>query len=109
MKDLTLEQMNEIVKQHITKVELKYEEKLLTIGNVKQFRTRAEYFYNLVKSFEEQGNTIYDFVDYLDRLVDLNNPTVTIYVSNKKENYDYLSKYIKTKKNTFVKVFSNPP
>jgi len=40
---------------------------------------------------------IEDFVDYLDRLVSLNDPTITIYVSNKKENYDYLSKYIKTK------------
>lgn len=40
--------------------------------------------------------TIEDFVDYLDRLVDLNDPTIVIYVSNKKENYDYLSKYIKT-------------
>lgn len=39
---------------------------------------------------------IEDFVDYLDRLVDLNDPTITIYVSNKKENYDYLSKHIKT-------------
>ena len=39
---------------------------------------------------------IEDFVDYLDRLVDLNNPTITIYVATKRENYDYLSKYIKT-------------
>ena len=52
--------------------ELKYEEKLLTIGNVKQFRIRTEYFYNLVKSFEEQGNTIYDFVEYLDEIFDNN-------------------------------------
>ena len=52
--------------------ELNYEEKLLTIGNVKQFRVRAEYFYNLVKNFEEQGNTIYDFVNYLDEIFDNN-------------------------------------
>ena len=52
--------------------ELNYEEKLLTIGNIKQFRIRAEYFYNLVKNFEEQGNTIYDFVDYLDEIFDDN-------------------------------------
>ena len=39
---------------------------------------------------------IEDFVDYLDRLVDLNDPTITIYVSNKKENYDHLNRYIKT-------------
>lgn len=47
-----------------------YEEKLLTIGNVKSFRVRTEYFYNLIKSFEENGNTIYDFVNYLDEIFD---------------------------------------
>lgn len=47
-----------------------YDEKLLSIGNVKAFRVRVEYFFNLVKSFEEQGNTIYDFVDYLDNIFD---------------------------------------
>ena len=45
-----------------------YEEKLLTIGNIKSFRVRVEYFYNLMNSFEESGNTIYDFVDYLDNI-----------------------------------------
>lgn len=47
-----------------------YEEKLITIGNVKSFRVRAEYFYNLVNSFAENGNTIYDFVEYLDEIFD---------------------------------------
>lgn len=50
--------------------EFNYEEKLLTIGNIKSFRIRAEYFYNLVKNFEENGNTIYDFVNYLDDIFD---------------------------------------
>ena len=50
--------------------EFNYEEKLLTIGNVKSFRVRTEYFYNLVKSFEENGNTIYDFVNYLEEIFD---------------------------------------
>ena len=49
-----------------------YEEKLLTIGNVKSFRIRTEYFYNLVRNFEGNGNTIYDFVDYLDEIFDGN-------------------------------------
>lgn len=48
--------------------EFNYEEKLITIGNVKSFRIRAEYFYNLVKNFEESGNTIYDFLTYLDEI-----------------------------------------
>lgn len=47
-----------------------YEEKLITIGNVKSFRIRTEYFYNLVKNFEENGNTIYDFANYLDEIFD---------------------------------------
>jgi len=63
---------------------------------MKEFLEEREYdIYLLFKDLN--GNfTIEDFVDYLDRLVDLNDPTITIYVSNKKENYDYLSKYIKT-------------
>ena len=33
-------------------------------------------------------------MDYLDELIDLNNPYITVYVGDEKENYDYLSKYI---------------
>ncbi len=43
-----------------------YEEKLLTIGNVKSFRIRAEYFYNLCQEFSEKGNTIAEFITYLE-------------------------------------------
>ena len=50
--------------------EFNYDEQLLTIGNVKSFRVRTEYFYNLIKNFEENGNTIYDFVNYLDEIFD---------------------------------------
>ncbi len=48
--------------------EFNYEEKILTVGNVKSFLVRLEYFYNLVKNFENKGNTIYDFIAYLDEL-----------------------------------------
>ena len=48
--------------------ELNYEEKLLTIGNIKSFRIRLEYIINLVKSLETNGNTIYDFIDYLEEI-----------------------------------------
>ena len=37
-----------------------------------------------------------EFIDYLDQLVSLNDPTIKILVGDKKENYDYLSKHIKT-------------
>ena len=40
--------------------------------------------------------TLEGFINYLDELVKLNDPTITIYVNNKKDNYEYLSKYIKT-------------
>lgn len=36
------------------------------------------------------------FIDYLNELVDLNNPNITVYVGNKNENYDHLSEHIKT-------------
>lgn len=51
--------------------EFNYDEKLLTIKNIKQMNTRKEYFYNLIKDFSDAGNTIYDFVDYLDSIFDL--------------------------------------
>ena len=47
---------------------VKYEEKLITIGDIKAFRIRLEYFYNLISNFESQGNTIYEFVLYLDSI-----------------------------------------
>lgn len=50
--------------------EFNYEEKLITIGNVKSFRVRCEYFYNLIKNYEETGKTIYDFVAYLNGIFD---------------------------------------
>ncbi len=43
-----------------------YEEKLITMGNVKSFRIREQYFYELCRNLEKKGNTIYDFVSYLD-------------------------------------------
>lgn len=40
--------------------------------------------------------SIDSFIDYLDRLIILNNPQVLILVGNKSENYDHLSEYVKT-------------
>lgn len=80
--------------------EIVYEIKTLLDTDVddymKEFLDDKEY--NIYLLFKDLNGSflIEDFVDYLDRLLDLNNPMITIYVSNKKENYDYLSKYIKT-------------
>lgn len=38
-----------------------------------------------------------DFIDYLNRLIELNDPTITILVPSKNVNYDYIDKRIKTK------------
>lgn len=41
-------------------------------------------------------HSIDNFIDYLDQLMDLNNPKITILVGNKSENYDHLSENIET-------------
>ena len=48
--------------------EFNYEEKLLTINNIKSYTVRCEYLYNLANSMETVGNTVYDFVDYLNEI-----------------------------------------
>ncbi len=54
--------------------------------------------YKVYETFKliESDNSIDNFIDYLDQLVDLNNPKIRILVGNKSENYDHLSKYIET-------------
>ena len=47
-----------------------YDEKLMTLSNMKSFRTRCEYIYNLCRDYENLGKTIYDFVEYLNELFD---------------------------------------
>lgn len=50
--------------------EFQYEEKLITLGNVRYYQTRLEYLYNLCLDYERAGHTIYDFVDYLNEVFD---------------------------------------
>ena len=38
-----------------------------------------------------------DFIDYLNRLIELNDPTITVLVPSKNVNYDYIDKRVKTK------------
>ncbi len=38
-----------------------------------------------------------NFVEYVDQLISLNNPNIIVLVGNDKENYDYISDYVKTK------------
>lgn len=41
-------------------------------------------------------NTIENFIDYLDRMKELNSPYIKILVGSRNENYNYLSEYIET-------------
>ena len=54
--------------------------------------------YKLYQAFKLVANedNVDNFIDYLDQLVDLNNPKIKILVGNRSENYDHLSKYIET-------------
>ena len=63
---------------------------------LKDFLSKKEYkIYEAFKLVANECN-IDNFIDYLDQLVDLNNPKIKILVGNKSENYDHLSKYIET-------------
>ena len=68
--DLTKELDNMNLSSYLLYVldEFNYDESLITLGNVKSFRTRCEYFYNLCRNYESLGKTIYDFVDYLNEV-----------------------------------------
>ena len=61
-----------------------YEERLNYITNIKLFRRREESIYDLIKSLEEAGNTIYEIPDLLEELLDDND----IKISLAKENVD---------------------
>ncbi len=63
---------------------------------IKKILTDNEYkLYKLYRSVNTDGN-IDGFIDYINELIDLNNPKIIIYVGDKNKNYDNLSKYVKT-------------
>lgn len=65
-------------------------------NTIKNMLSSDEYkIYSLYKEVN-QNNNIDGFMDYLNELIDLNNPNIIIYVGDKDKSYDYLSKYIKT-------------
>lgn len=68
----------------------KKEEELKGILSNKEYKV-----YNAFK-LVANDDSIDNFIDYLDQLVDLNNPKITILVGNKGENYDHLNKNIET-------------
>lgn len=62
-----------------------YEENLLKLNNIKISRVRLEYFYNLLDSFENDGKTIDEFIDYLDLIFDSDDKT-TFSLNNSNSN-----------------------
>ena len=66
-------------------------------AKIKDILDKKEYkLYDLYKDMNKDTDNIDSFINYLNELIDLNNPIITVYVGDKNENYDYLSKYIKT-------------
>ena len=63
---------------------------------LRQFLNEKEYFLYETYLKMNEKTSIDGFIDYLNELIDLNNPTVLVYVGDKSMNYNYLSKYIKT-------------
>ena len=67
-----------------------FEEELKKLLSNKEYKVYEAF--KLVTS----DNSIDNFIDYLDQLVNLNSPKILILVGNKSENYDQLSEYIET-------------
>lgn len=63
---------------------------------MKKFLSNEEYFFYDTYLKVNKKIDIDGFIDYLNELIDLNNPNLTIYVGEKSVSYDYLSKYVKT-------------
>ena len=63
---------------------------------IKEMLTNKEYkVYEAFKVINTE-NTVDNFIDYLDQLIDLNSPKIKVLVGNKNENYDYLNENIET-------------
>jgi len=81
--------------------DLVYQLKVMDINEQKIYLEKMleknEYnIYKLYLLMAGKGASIDGFMEYLGELLDLNSPNIMVYVGSKTENYDYLSKYIKT-------------
>lgn len=81
--------------------EMLYQLSILTDDERREFLkeelTDEEYkIYEIFESTMDK-TTPEAFVEYLDQLISLNNPNILVLVGNEKENYDYISDYVKTK------------
>lgn len=76
LKVMNLEEQRDYLEKHLSSQEYK--------------------IYQLYLKLDRGAKDIDGFIDYLNELIDLNNPNVLVYVGKRDENYDYLSKYVKT-------------
>lgn len=61
------------------------EEKIITTKDIKSKRVRLEFFYNLFKSFSEEGITIYEIAEYLDIIIK-DEGNIKFHTSNSNDN-----------------------
>ncbi len=72
------------------KTSVNIEDKMHELLNSEEYK-----IYDMFKSVSTDIS-IDNFIDYLDQLVDLNDPTIKVLVGNKKENYNKYGKHVKT-------------
>ena len=92
--DFTLKLRNKFTPDEIYKIETLLPEE--RDKYLKELLTDEEYKVYEIFVISNKFNMV-DFIDYLNRLIELNNPTVTVLVPNKNINYDYIDSKIKTK------------
>lgn len=63
---------------------------------LKEFLDKEEYLIYEIFTASNSFN-MEDFIDYLNRLIELNDPTVTVLVPSKSVNYDHIDNKIKTR------------
>ena len=63
---------------------------------LKKFLTKEEYMVYEIFLASNRFN-MENFIDYLNRLIEPNDPTITVLVPSKNVNYDYIDKRVKTK------------
>ena len=92
--DFCINLRNKFTPQEIYKIEIMLPDEREEYLN--KFLTKEEH--KVYEIFLSSNNfNMEDFIDYLNRLIELNDPTITVLVPNKNINYDYIDKRIKTK------------
>lgn len=84
---------NKFTPEEIYKIELMLPDE--KDAYLKENLSREEYLVYEIFLSSNKFN-VEDFIDYLNRLIELNDPTVTILVPSKNINYDYIDRKIKT-------------